>query len=91
MSRVRPYYQILIHDLGEALVEIPLDKLAIIFPHAYHQVGATYSNYSPYRLRQGVVHYYLLLALKTRLVLGTHQDKHAPLIYHIKALSKSCL
>ncbi len=55
MYKVRPYHHIPIHDSGEPLIEIPLDKFAVISPHPYQQVGASYPNYSPYHLRQGVI------------------------------------
>jgi len=55
LDKVRPYHHIPIHDLGEPLVEIPLDKFVVISPHPYQQVGASYPDYSPYHLRQGVV------------------------------------
>lgn len=55
MYKVRPYHHVPIHDLGEPLVKIPLDQFAVISPHPYQQVGATYSTYSPYHLRRGVV------------------------------------
>ncbi len=60
MYKARPYHHIPINDLGEPLVEIPLDEFAVISPHPYQQVGASYPNYSPYHLRQGVVDHLLL-------------------------------
>ncbi len=60
MQKARPYHNIPIHDLGEPLVEIPLDKFAVISPHPYQQVGASYSHYSPYHLRQGAIDRLLL-------------------------------
>ena len=60
MYKVRPYHHVFINDLGEPLVEIPLDKFAVISPHPYQQVGASYPDYSPYHLRKGVVDRLLL-------------------------------
>jgi zinc D-Ala-D-Ala dipeptidase len=55
MYKARPYHHIPIHDSGEPLVEIPLDKFAVISPHLYQQAGASYPDYSPYHLRQGAI------------------------------------
>jgi zinc D-Ala-D-Ala dipeptidase len=52
---MRPYYQIPIFDCGEPLIGIPLELFAVESPHPYEKLGATYSEYSPYYLRQSVI------------------------------------
>jgi D-alanyl-D-alanine dipeptidase len=60
MQKSRPYHHIPIEDLGEILTTIPLHQFSVITPHPYQQAGASYHNYSPYHLRQGVIDRLLL-------------------------------
>ncbi|PPS41480.1 M15 family metallopeptidase [Chroococcidiopsis sp. TS-821] len=61
----KPYQQVPILECHEPLVLIPLEKLAVVSPHPYQQLGAVYGDRSPYYLRQGVVS--ALLAAQTQL------------------------
>ena len=51
----KPYQKIPIQDCGEPLVPIPLEQFAVVTPHPYQALGATYGVRSPYYLRQGVL------------------------------------
>lgn len=51
---VKPYSQVPIADVGEALVPIP-DHIPKILPHAYQSLGAPYGDRSPFWLRVGVL------------------------------------
>ena len=51
----RPYHKILIKEVNEPLVLIPLEKFAVESPHPYEKLGAPYGGKSPYYLRQSVV------------------------------------
>ncbi|HIK08680.1 MAG TPA: M15 family metallopeptidase [Oscillatoriaceae cyanobacterium M33_DOE_052] len=62
---MKPYQQISIVECGERLVSIPLERLAVVSPHPYQQLGAPYGDKSPYLLRQTVVD--RLLAAQTQL------------------------
>ena len=62
---MKPYQQISIVECGERLVSIPLERLAVVSPHPYQQLGAPYGDKSPYMLRQTVVD--RLLAAQTQL------------------------
>ncbi len=52
---MKPYQQIPIRDCGEPLVAIPPERVALIQPHPYQQLGAPYAGRSPFYLRQGVL------------------------------------
>lgn len=52
---MKPYQKIAIVECGEPLVLIPLDQFAVVSPHPYQKVGATYPKTSPYYLRQSVL------------------------------------
>jgi D-alanyl-D-alanine dipeptidase len=52
---MKPYQSIPIHDCGEPLVPIPLDRFAVVQPHPYEALGAPYGERSPYFLRVGVL------------------------------------
>jgi zinc D-Ala-D-Ala dipeptidase len=65
MASFKPYHAIAIHDCGEPLQAIPLDRFAVVQPHPYQTLGAPYGNQSPYYLRVGVVT--ALLAAQTQL------------------------
>ncbi|MFE1745392.1 M15 family metallopeptidase [Coleofasciculus sp. H7-2] len=49
------YQQIVIVECGEPLTAIPLEQFAVVSPHPYEKLGATYGDRSPYYLRQGVL------------------------------------
>jgi zinc D-Ala-D-Ala dipeptidase len=51
---MKPYQRLPIQDNAEPLVELP-DGFARCEPHAYAQLGAPYTDYSPFALRQGVI------------------------------------
>jgi len=50
----KPHYQIAIQECGEPLVPIPPDRVTLLHPHPYQQLGAPYGNKSPFFLRQRV-------------------------------------
>lgn len=52
---MKPYQQIAIAECNEPLVSIPLELFAVESPHPYQLLGATYAEFSPYYLRQGVL------------------------------------
>lgn len=52
---MKPYQQIVIVECGEPLTAIPLEQFAVVSPHPYEKLGATYGDRSPYYLRQGVL------------------------------------
>lgn len=52
---MKPYQQIAIAECNEPLVPIPLEIFAVESPHPYQLLGATYAQFSPYYLRQGVL------------------------------------
>jgi D-alanyl-D-alanine dipeptidase len=52
---MKPYQQIPIHECGEPLVPIPLEKFSVESPHPYEKLGANYQGRSPYYLRQSVL------------------------------------
>lgn len=52
---MKVYQAIPIHDCGEPLQPIPVDRLAIAKPHPYIVLGAPYGDRSPYWLRSGVL------------------------------------
>jgi zinc D-Ala-D-Ala dipeptidase len=52
---MRPYHQIPIFECGEPIIAIPLELFAVESPHPYEKLGATYSDRSPYYLRQSVI------------------------------------
>ena len=52
---MKPYQKIPILECGEPLVPIPLEQFAVESPHPYEKLGATYTEASPYSLRQGVL------------------------------------
>jgi zinc D-Ala-D-Ala dipeptidase len=51
---MKPYQHLPIQDNAEPLVELP-DGFARCAPHAYARLGAPYTDYSPFVLRQGVI------------------------------------
>jgi zinc D-Ala-D-Ala dipeptidase len=51
---MKPYQYLPIQDNAEPLVELPA-KFARCEPHAYARLGAPYTDYSPFALRQGVI------------------------------------
>lgn len=53
---MRPYNNIPIIECNEPLVKIPLENFAVETPHPYEKLGAPYGQYSPYFLRQSVIH-----------------------------------
>lgn len=53
--KMKPYQQIAIAECGEPLVPIPVNILAVVYPHPYQQLGADYGGRSPYMMRQTVV------------------------------------
>ncbi len=53
--KMKPYQQIAIAECGEPLIPIPVDILAVVYPHPYQQLGADYGARSPYMMRQSVV------------------------------------
>jgi D-alanyl-D-alanine dipeptidase len=52
---MKPYQKIPIRDCGEPLVPIPRDRLAVVSPHPYQQLGAPYGDRSPFFVREGVL------------------------------------
>ena len=52
---MKPYQKIAIADCGEPLVPIPLGMFALVSPHPYQKLGATYGDRSPFYLRQRVL------------------------------------
>ncbi len=52
---MKPYQSIQIKECGEPLAAIPLEKFAVVAPHAYVALGAPYGEFSPYFLREGVL------------------------------------
>jgi D-alanyl-D-alanine dipeptidase len=64
---MKPYQRVVIEECGEPLVPIPLEQFAVVTPHPYQVLGATYGDRSPYWLRQSIVH-----ALQT----AQHQLQH---------------
>jgi zinc D-Ala-D-Ala dipeptidase len=52
---MKPYKLVPIQDCEELLIPIPADRVVLIQPHAYEQLGAPYAGKSPFYLRQGVV------------------------------------
>lgn len=52
---MKPYQKVPIQECNEPLIQIPLEKFAVEFPHPYETLGAEYGGISPYSLRSGVV------------------------------------
>ena len=52
---MKPYQKVPIKECGEALLAISRSHFALVTPHPYVALGAPYSGYSPYYLRQGVL------------------------------------
>lgn len=67
----KPYQQVPILECHEPLIQIPLEKFAVVSPHPYQQLGAIYGDRTPYYLRQSVVS--ALLTAQSQL------QKHYPL------------
>ncbi|MGD1852848.1 MAG: M15 family metallopeptidase [Leptolyngbyaceae cyanobacterium] len=51
----KPYQQVPIKECGEALVAIPLEQFAVVAPHPYAALGASYGDRSPYYVRERVL------------------------------------
>jgi zinc D-Ala-D-Ala dipeptidase len=51
----KPYWDVLIVESGEPLVEIPRDRFVCADPHPYAVLGAPYGEVSPFFVRQGVL------------------------------------
>ncbi|MEN9215772.1 MAG: M15 family metallopeptidase [Gloeomargarita sp. HHBFW_bins_162] len=56
MTGLKPYRYYPIQECGEPLVAIPEGQILLTSPHPYAQLGAPYQQYSPFSLRQTVVH-----------------------------------